>query len=103
MYFLLVFGALLYDRVTGYPTRFAPHSRIVHFEIDPAQLYRVRACELPLIGDLAETIPACHDALRRLKLPDWTNWRAVACGPGGGELDPGGLAQPTIRVLDELF
>src|SRR5213595_3631301 len=90
---LLVFGARLDDRVTGDPTRFAPHSRIVHFEIDPAQLDRVRPCELPVIGDLAETVPACHDALRRVKLPDWTNWRAVACGPERGELDPRGLAQ----------
>src|SRR5213593_2003867 len=100
---LLVFGARLDDRVTGDPTRFAPQAKIVHFEIDPAQLDRVRPCELPVIGDLAETIPACHDALRRVKLPDWTNWRAVACGPERGELDPRGLAQPTIRFLDELF
>jgi acetolactate synthase-1/2/3 large subunit len=100
---LLVFGARLDDRVTGDPTRFAPHARIVHFEIDPAQLDRVRPCELPVIGDLAETIPACHDALRRVKLADWTNWHAVACGPERAELDPRGLAQPTIRFLDELF
>jgi acetolactate synthase-1/2/3 large subunit len=100
---LLVFGARLDDRVTGDPTRFAPHSRIVHFEIDPAQLDRVRPCELPVIGDLAETIPSCHDALRRVKLPDWTDWRDVACGPERAELDPRGLAQPTIRFLDELF
>jgi acetolactate synthase I/II/III large subunit len=99
----LVFGARLDDRVTGDPTRFAPHSRIVHFEIDPAQLDRVRPCELPVIGDLAETVPACHDALRRVGLPDWTDWRAVACGPERAELDPRGLAQPTIRFLDELF
>jgi len=38
---LLVFGARLDDRVTGEPTRFAPHAKIVHFEIDPAQLDRV--------------------------------------------------------------
>src|SRR6201987_5613096 len=55
---LLVFGARLDDRVTGDPARFAPHSKIVHFEIDPAQLDRVRPCEIPVIGDLAETIPA---------------------------------------------
>src|SRR5579872_826657 len=47
---LLVFGARLDDRVTGDPTRFAPHAKIVHFEIDPAQLDRVRACQLPVIG-----------------------------------------------------
>src|SRR5690242_1236753 len=100
---LLVFGARLDDRVTGDPTRFAPNAKIVHFEIDPAQLDRVRQCELPIIGDLAKTIPAFHQKVRGAKLPDWTEWRALACGEDRAELDPRGLAQPTIRFLDELF
>src|SRR5438067_1161335 len=62
---LLVFGARLDDRVTGDPSRFAPDARIVHFEIDPAQLDRVRPCELPVIGDLAETIPGFQEELNR--------------------------------------
>lgn len=100
---LMVFGARLDDRVTGDFTRFAPHAKIVHFEIDPAQLDRVRACELPVIGNLADTIPAFHAELRHASLPDWSNWRSMACGPERAELDPRGLAQPTIRFLDELF
>jgi acetolactate synthase I/II/III large subunit len=100
---LLVFGARLDDRVTGDPTRFAPHAKIVHFEIDPAQLDRVRACELPVIGNLADTIPAFHAELHRASLPDWSGWRAVACGSERAEPDPRGLAQPTMRFLDELF
>ena len=100
---LLVFGARLDDRVTGDPSRFAPHARIVHFEIDPAQLDRVRPCDLPVIGDLAETIPAFRDELQHHSLPDWSQWRAVACGAERAEVDPRGLAQPTIRFLDELF
>ena len=36
-------------------------------------------------------------------LPDFSGWRAVACGEERAELDPRGLAQPTIRFLDELF
>jgi acetolactate synthase-1/2/3 large subunit len=100
---LMVFGARLDDRVTGDPTRFAPHAKIVHFEIDPAQLDRVRACELPVIGNLADTIPAFHSELCHASLPDWSGWRAIACGPERAELDPRGLAQPTIRFLDELF
>ncbi|MGA8214460.1 MAG: biosynthetic-type acetolactate synthase large subunit [Candidatus Sulfotelmatobacter sp.] len=100
---LLVFGARLDDRVTGDPTRFAPNAKIVHFEIDPAQLDRVRACELPVIGNLADTIPAFHAELRGASLPDWSGWRAIACGSERAELDPRGLAQPTIRFLDELF
>ena len=100
---LLVFGARLDDRVTGDPTRFAPEAKIVHFEIDPAQLDRVRACELPVIGDLAETIPAFQARLTKASLPNWNPWWAVACGPERAKLDLTGLAQPTIRFLDELF
>jgi acetolactate synthase I/II/III large subunit len=100
---LLVFGARLDDRVTGDPTRFAPNAKIVHFEIDPAQLDRVRACELPVIGNLADTIPAFHAELRDASLPDWSDWRAIACGPERAEADPRGLAQPTMRFLDEIF
>jgi acetolactate synthase-1/2/3 large subunit len=100
---LMVFGARLDDRVTGDPTRFAPNAKIVHFEIDPAQLDRVRACELPVIGNLADTIPTFHAEVRKASLPDWSGWRAVACGAERAELDPRGLAQPTMRFLDELF
>ena len=102
---LLVFGARLDDRVTGDPTRFAPQARIIHFEIDPAQLDRVRACDQAVIGDLADTIPAFHADVRRQasSLPDFSAWRDVACGLERAELDPRGLAQPTIRFLDELF
>src|SRR5246127_703102 len=100
---LLVFGARLDDRVTGDPSRFAPHSKIVHFEIDPAQLDRVRQCELPVIGDLAQTIPAFHRKIKNAKLPDWSEWRAVACGEDRAELDPRGLSQLTVRFLDDIF
>jgi acetolactate synthase I/II/III large subunit len=100
---LLVFGARLDDRVTGDPTRFAPHAKIVHFEIDPAQLDRVRPCEVPVIGDLAETIPAFHSELRRHSLAGWDGWSAIACSAERAEPDPRGLAQPTMRFLDELF
>jgi len=100
---LLVFGARLDDRVTGEPTRFAPHAKIVHFEIDPGQLDRVRSCELPVVGDLAETIPAFSNAVNRASLPDWSGWLAIACAPDRAELESRGTAEPTIRFLDELF
>jgi acetolactate synthase I/II/III large subunit len=100
---LLVFGARLDDRVTGDPTRFAPHAKIVHFEIDPAQLDRVRACDFPVIGNLADTIPALSAELQHASLPDWSAWRAIACSADRAEPDPRGLAQPTMRFLDELF
>ena len=117
---LLVFGARLDDRVTGDPTRFAPQAKIVHFEIDPAQLDRVRTCEIPVIGDLKKTVPAFHNKLRTIptsrkdgetwgtrmtgsQLPDWSAWRAIACGVDRAEVDSHAPAQLTKRFLDELF
>jgi acetolactate synthase-1/2/3 large subunit len=100
---LLVFGARLDDRVTGEPTKFAPHARIIHFEIDPAQLDRVRPCDVPVVGDLADTIPTFLDELHRATVPDFSAWRRVACGPERAELENKGSAEPTIDFLDELF
>lgn len=100
---LLVFGARLDDRVTGDPQRFAPHARIVQFEIDPAQLDRVRTCDLAVIGNLAETLPLCCDAICRVALPNWSEWRMAACGEDRRQPDSRGLAQPVIRFLDMLF
>jgi acetolactate synthase I/II/III large subunit len=100
---LLVFGARLDDRVTGEPTRFAPHAKIAHFEIDPAQLDRVRPCDLPVVGNLAETIPAFYQEAKHAHLPDFSAWRAVACGPERAEPRIIGLAHPTRSFLDELF
>src|SRR6516162_6844331 len=100
---LLVFGARLDDRVTGDPSRFAPHAKIVHFEIDPAQLDRVRPCDLPVIGNLAETVPEFHRELRKTYVPDWSQWRAMACGAERAETEIKGLSHPTRRFLDELF
>ena len=82
---LMVFGARLDDRVTGDPSRFAPHAQIVHFEIDPSQLDRVRTCELPVIGNLAETIPAFLNEVRHAHLPDWRDWREDACSADRAE------------------
>jgi len=100
---LLVFGARLDDRVTGDPSRFAPHAKIVHFEIDPGQLDRVRTCELPVIGNLAETIPAFYRAAERALFPDVSAWRAVACGADRAEPRSPGLAHPTKSFLQQLF
>src|SRR5205085_11396507 len=61
---LLVFGARIDDRVTGDPTRLAPHSKIDHFEIDPSQLDRMRSCVPPVIRYLTNTIPAFNKNAR---------------------------------------
>jgi acetolactate synthase-1/2/3 large subunit len=100
---LLVFGARLDDRVTGEPTRFAPDAKIVHFEIDPAQLDRVRGGELAVLGNLADTIPALHQAVENASLPGWPEWLALVKDEERATADTSGSAEPTVRFLDELY
>jgi len=101
---LFVFGARLDDRVTGDPARFAPDARIVHFEIDPSQLDRVRRGELAVVGDLNDTLPQFVQSLDGFAVPDFSAWRTVACGPERAALGTGtNTALPAIRFLDELF
>ena len=100
---LLVFGARLDDRVTGDPTKFAPTARIVHLEIDPSQLDRVRSYELPILGDLAETIPQFHDAIADFPLPDWSAWKKTIGELRSSERNSSGAALPALRFFDELY
>jgi acetolactate synthase I/II/III large subunit len=101
---LIVLGARLDDRVTGDASRFAKQAKIIHFEIDPAQLHRVRTAELPVIGDLSETVPALICALPA-SLPDWSPWvaesRAVT-NPKTKDHVAGGKPSPTL-LLERLF
>jgi len=100
---LLVFGARLDDRVTGDPTKFAPAARIVHLEIDASQLDRVRSYELPILGNLAETVPQFYDAVADLPLSDWSEWKKTIGDLRDSERGGSGAALPALRFFDELY
>ena len=55
------------------------------------------ALGLSTISLHSSAIPAFHAELRHASLPDWSGWRTVACGSERAEVDPHGLAQPTMR------
>ena len=44
-------GARFDDRVTGDPATFAPEAKVVHVDIDPAEIGKVRYAEVPIVGD----------------------------------------------------
>ena len=101
---LLVLGARLDDRVTGDPAHFAKHAKIVHFEIDPVQLDRVRPVDLPIVGDMAKTVEQLLAALPA-SLPDWSGWLAETrsvTNPPPKEHVGTGKPSPT-RLLEMLF
>jgi len=57
---LIVLGARFDDRATGKLTEFAPFARVVHFDVDPAEVGKLRTTHVPVIGDLKAGIEALN-------------------------------------------
>ncbi len=62
---LITLGARFDDRVTGKVDAFAPGAKVIHVDIDPAEQGKVRAPDVPIVGDcrlvIEEIITALHD------------------------------------------
>nr|WP_228393322.1 acetolactate synthase large subunit [Ornithinicoccus hortensis] len=56
-------GARFDDRVTGQRESFAPHAKVVHADIDPSEINKVRHADVALVGDCKETIAALTQEL----------------------------------------
>lgn len=48
---LIAVGVRFDDRVTGRLSAFAPHAKVIHIDIDPAEIGKNRAADLPIVGD----------------------------------------------------
>jgi acetolactate synthase-1/2/3 large subunit len=53
---LISLGARFDDRVTGKPSEFAPDAKIVHVDIDPAEISKIRVADVPIVGDAKDVI-----------------------------------------------
>ncbi len=49
---IIAAGARFSDRVTGRLSEFAPHAKVVHIDIDPAEIGKVREADVPIVGDV---------------------------------------------------
>jgi acetolactate synthase-1/2/3 large subunit len=48
---LVSLGARFDDRVTGDPNAFAPDAKVIHVDVDPAEIGKVRTAQIPIVGD----------------------------------------------------
>ena len=55
---LIALGSRFDDRVTGNPKFFAPDAKVIHVDIDPAELGKVRKAEVPIVGDARLVVEA---------------------------------------------
>ncbi|MET9412241.1 acetolactate synthase large subunit [Streptomyces sp. NPDC002935] len=61
---IVALGARFDDRVTGRLDSFAPFAKVVHADIDPAEIGKNRAADVPIVGDAREVISALAAAVR---------------------------------------
>ncbi len=64
---LVSLGARFDDRVTGRVDAFAPHAKVIHVDVDPAEIGKVRNAEVPIVGDARLVLRALTDRLLSLR------------------------------------
>ncbi|MFM7224322.1 MAG: biosynthetic-type acetolactate synthase large subunit, partial [Actinomycetota bacterium] len=77
---LITLGARFDDRVTGKVADFAPGAKVIHVDIDPAELGKVRHADVPIVGDvrtvIEEMIKAVRNDQAKVTRPDLAPWIA---------------------------
>ena len=110
---LVSLGARFDDRVTGRIDAFAPRAKVVHVDVDPAEIGKVRNAEVPIVGDarlvlraLTDRVLSLRDASDAPRRKEWfdqlDSWRTTH--PLSYDQDPDGpiKAQYFIERLHAL-
>ena len=71
---LVALGSRFDDRVTGSVDGFAPHAKVIHVDIDPAEHAKVRTADVSIVADCAEAIRALLTALESRETADLDAW-----------------------------
>ncbi len=109
---IVALGARFDDRVTGKSEFFAPNAKVVHVDIDPAEISKIRTADVPIVGDLKEVLVDLLHAYKYTvdgEKPDTDKWWEYLNGLvkkfplGYAETDDGLLApQHVIQRIGEL-
>jgi acetolactate synthase I/II/III large subunit len=67
---LIAIGARFDDRVTGKLDAFAPGAKVVHLDIDPAEISKNRFADVPIVGELKAILPALAASYLDLRAQD---------------------------------
>ena len=82
---LISLGARFDDRVTGQLSSFAPGAKVIHADIDPAEISKNRTADVPIVGDCREVIADLIVVLQKQledegTLGDYAEWKAQMLG-----------------------
>jgi acetolactate synthase-1/2/3 large subunit len=97
-------GARFDDRVTGKVSEFAPNAKIVHVDVDPAEISKIRTADVPIVGDakdvIADLIVAFEEAIAGTQ-PDTEEWWTYLNGLV--EEFPLGFSEPADGLLSPQY
>jgi acetolactate synthase-1/2/3 large subunit len=101
---LISLGARFDDRVTGKAALFAPNAQVVHVDIDPAEIGKIRAAEVPIVGDLKDVLVDLEAAFRTASAgskPDIDEWWSFL--EGLRDEFPLGYTQPSDGFMSPQY
>ena len=107
---LIAIGMRFDDRVTGRLDRYAKQAKIIHLDIDPAEIDKVVKADVPVWGDCKETLPMLTRLVQPRTFPAWREqFRSCAAQEQEAviqdELNPSGASLTmgeVIKILNEL-
>ncbi|MCS2146933.1 acetolactate synthase 2 catalytic subunit [Scandinavium manionii] len=96
---LIAVGARFDDRVTGKLNTFAPNAKVIHMDIDPAELNKLRQVHVGLQADLNALLPALQQPLN---IDAWRKHTAELCADNAWRYDHPGEAIYAPLLLKQL-
>ena len=80
---LIALGVRFDDRVTGRLAAFAPHAKVIHVDIDPAEIGKNRAADIPIVGDVKKVLQKINKHLEETAAEEAP--RKPQRAPNGGD------------------
>ncbi len=106
---LIALGARFDDRATGKLNAFAPNAKVIHFDIDPAEISKLRHADVAVVGDIKAAIAALNPKVQgiskwaeKCKADKWEH-RFKYNAPGKGVYAPGLLKMLSEKAGDRFM
>ncbi|EJU07662.1 biosynthetic-type acetolactate synthase large subunit [Fusobacterium hwasookii] len=68
---IIAAGMRFDDRVTGNPQKFIPNAKIIHIDIDPAEIGKNKLIDVPIVGDLKNVLTDLNEKAPKVSHDEW--------------------------------
>ena len=113
---IVAIGARFDDRITGKLSEFAPHAKVIHIDVDPAEISKNVGAHIPIVGDVKQVLPKLTREYRALQtdstrldewwstLRKWQDEHPLYYEPSAdGEIKPQAMIEALHRVAPDAI